>query len=448
MDQLIRDLANPGSRLFLYVPSSLVLEQAINQVIERLNASEPGTEITIVTMTRTQTEKANISNFQIGQISQVFLDLFFGLESPRPTPPRILIIESSLNLGQFVIPREIGRILILGSQFKSIEDLTETSRFLSGPPALNANIPPLDVGVFLGRIGYQLITSRSDFTFQGLTVTVNMTPLQYEEYIQRINREQALSRNEPFSALQALNMIYPPNLQFVHNLPREQRPSITPDLPSNEGGWITREINVNELSPKINWLIQYLRINRGKHVVYTAFNESNGVTAISSFLRMAGFDVIHVTGNDRQQDRHGKLATFNQTTTNQVVLISNLYAFSSISGTTSLIMFEQHPYDTVLNTYLRQIASSGTTVSIPVVFLMSIGPQSEPTIDTENYIRVAQLLNQRDSLFEILRRGQVNPSHLQRYRQAFGLPELSFESLQALFLDQSRHPIMFRPISV
>lgn len=444
MDQLISNLANPGSRAFLYVPSSLVIEQAAVRVIDRLIQTDPNLEITVITLGRNQINKPNVSNFQMAQISQVFLDLFFGLGSPRPTGPRILITEASSNLGQFVVPREIGRILVLGSQFKSMEDLTETSRFLSGPASQNVNIAPLHIGTFLGKIGYQLISTQPDFNYQGHTVTLNMVPQQYEEYLQRVAREEPLGRAEPFSALQALNMIYPANLQFLHNLSREQRPNITPDLPIDEGGWITRDINVKNLSPKINWLIQYLQMNPGKHVVYTAFNESNGVQAIASFLRMAGFGVIHITGNDRQQDRYAKIGNFNQQGT-QVILISNLYAFNTINGASSLIIFEQHSHDTIFNSYLRQIASSGTQ-NLPVIFLISLGPQGQPTLDVKNYTHMAQLLNQRDSIFEILRTGQISSQQLQRYRQAFDIPELTLEYLMNLFRNQMGGAIMFRPI--
>jgi hypothetical protein len=447
MDKLIVDLTNSNARLFLYVPSYLTIEQAARQVTERVVRKEPNTEISIVTLARSRIDGDHISSLQIGQITQTFMDIFFGLSSPRPTPPRILIIESSTNLAQFVVPRQIGRILVIGSAFKSMEDLTETSRFLSGYDTQNIHISPLQVGIFLGKIGYQITSNESEFAFHGLPVTVNMTSLQFEEYQQRVLHEQSLNRLEPFSALQALNMIYPNSLQLLHNLPRQQRPNITPDLLTNDGGWINSDVNVKELSPKINWLINYVRINPGKHVIYTAFNESNGVQAISSFLRAAGFNVINITGNERHQDRYIKLSNFNRPEITQIILISNLYAFSTINSVSSLIIFEQHPYDAVLNSYLREIANSGTKI-ISVIFLISIGPNGQSTLDVENYITMARFINQKDSILNILRTGQVDPSQLEQYRQAFGIPDLSVEYLRIIFTDETHRPIMFKPITL
>lgn len=440
MDQLITNLSNTGARAFLYVPGSLNLGQTILQVINQIIQMKPDTEILIATLGKNQVDLPNVSNFQIAQITQVFLDIFFGLGSPRPVPSRILIIEASSNLGQFFVPQKIGHILVLGSPFKSMNDLTETSRFLSGETK-DTNITPLHVAIYLGQIGYQVIAP--EFIYQGNPVTINMTPIQYNEYLQRVTVEKALDRKEPFSALQALNMIYPPNLQILHNLSRDQRPNITPDLPLSEEGWISHDIldTLPRISPKINWLIQYLRINPGKHVVYTAFNESNGVQAISSFLRLSGFSVINITGNDRQQIRSSKIVNFNQLNT-QVILISNLYASVPIYNVTSFIMFEQHPSDAIFYSYLRALQSMYPAI-LHVVFLISIGPQSESTLDIENYIYMANQINQVSSILEILCTGKIDSSQILKYQQVFGIPDLSADYLINIFKD-----LKFKPITL
>lgn len=437
MNQLISDLSNPGARSFLYIPSSLTLEQAILYVTNQINKIDPTTEILIATLGKlSPINLTQVSNFQISQISQAFLDIFFGIGSPRPLPPRILIIETSFNLGQFIVPREIGRILTIGSPFKSIEDLTQTSRFLSGPSAKDLNISPLDVTIFLGKIGYQFIAP--EFSYQGNTITINMTSLQYKEYLSRLSNEESLNRSEPFSALQALNMIYPSDLQKLHNLPREQRPKITPDLLSEEEGWINQTIDIKSISPKINWLIEYLRLNLGKHIIYTAFNESNGVQAISSFLRLSGFNVITITGNDKQQNRYNKITTFNEAKT-QIILISNLYAFKPLENVMSFIMFEQHSSENIFNSYLRQIASTiGSTRSLPIIFLISVGPQNQSTLDIENYTQMAIKLNLTFTIFKILKSGEVTSSQI----KAFNIPNLS----ENIFKNENGGPLRFKDI--
>jgi hypothetical protein len=437
MNQLISDLTRPGARLFLYVPGKVTIEHAVTLVTTQLKQTSPNTEVVVVTRDET-TIGLNLS-----QVNQAFLDIFFGLSSPHTISNRVLIIEAASNLGQFVIPQGIGRILVLGSPFKSMKELNESARFLNGPATQNLTITPFDTGKLLATIGYQLVGNNLEFDYQGIPVTIPLSQNQYREYLLRVKRESLLGRQEPFSALQALNFMYPAQLQAVHNLPRKERPVITPDLTLSEGGWIEPQhvTRLRDFSSKLEWLLRYFQQNPGRHVIYTAFNESNGVQVISTFLRLAGFQVIQITGNDRYHDRQAKIEQFNTSTAN-FILISNLYAFDRLNNVKSLIMFEQHPRDTILNSYLKQIATRTPEPAILVLFLIGTGPNGEPTFDVTNYIEMARLINQKDSILNILTTGQINPQHLDRYRQSFG-QNITLENLQAVF-----QGLRFKPIPI
>jgi hypothetical protein len=417
MNSLITNLDKSGSRIFLYVPASIILEQAIIRLTNNINSS---TEIVVVTNSLMRINSPNVSNFQMSQINQNFLDLFFN-------SPRILIIESSSILGQFTVSKEIGSIIILGTQFNSVKDLTETSRFLLNLP-YKTNISPLDLTIYLGNIGYQLYGQKLEY--QGVPVNINMIPIQYNEY---------LIQNDKSSLL---NMIYPQDLQSLHNLSRSHKINITPDQPVNEGGWITLNI-LPEISPKINWLIQYIKLNQKKHVIYTI---SDTIQTISSFLRLSGFPVINVTGKDKQKDRISKIDNFNQYD-GLMILITDIYAFKPLYNVSSFIMFEQHSSDIIFNNYLNQIANSGT-LFLHVIFLISIGPQNQNTLDVENYNNMAKLINQRDLIFEILQTGKIDPLQISRYCQIFEIPNVSSEYFSNLFKYHNGESIMFRFISI
>jgi hypothetical protein len=440
MNQLISDLTRPGARLFLYVPGKVTIERAATLVTTQLNQTSPNTEVVVVTRDGSRILGGNVISLNLSQVNQAFLDIFFGLSSPRPMSNRVLIIEAASNLGQFVIPQGIGRILVLGSPFKSMEELNESARFLTGPAAQNLTITPLDTGKLLGTIGYQLVGNNLEFDYRGVPVTIPLSQIQYQEYLLRVERERSLARREPFSALQALNFMYPAQLQAAHNLPREERPAITPDLTLSEGGWIEPQYvtRLRDFSSKLEWLLRYFQQNPGRHVIYTAFNESNGVQVISSFLRLAGFQVVQITGNDRYQDRRAKIEQFNTPTASSIILISNLYAFARLNNVKSLIMFEQHPYDTILNSYLKQIATRTPEPAILVLFLIGTGPNGELTFDVTNYIEMARLINQKDSILNILTTGQINPQRLERYRQ-----NITLENLQAVF-----QGLRFKPVPI
>lgn len=448
MNRFITNLTQEGARLFLYIPGKLTIERAATFIITHLNQVEPSTEIIVVTRDFINIPNDSVINLNLSQVNQPFLDILFGLSSPRPIANRILIIEAAINLGQFIVPRDVGRILVISSPFKSMEELNESARFLTGPDAQNVQITPFDTGKFLGTIGYQFVNNNLNFDFKGIPITIPLSQAQYDEYLLRVERERILARREPFSALQALNFMYPSQLQFVHNLPREERPYITPDDLIREGGWIDFEHlqQIKQYSPKLEWLIQYFQQNTGKHVLYTTFNESNGVRVISSFLQLAGFQVIQITGNDRQSDRHAKVETFNSLSQNStVILVSNLYAFSGLNNVKSLIMFEQHPYDNILNSYLKYIAIRTHSPSIPVIFLIAAGPNGQTTLDVINYTNMARLLNQKDAIIEILTTGQLDPSKLDRYSQAFGL---SIQQIQSIMQDTNGQILQFKKIFI
>lgn len=418
------DLSRQGARIFIHLHTKTSVQEGVQEIAKYINQVEPDTDITVITNTiwrAEDTEIRNTTSLQICQINQSFLDVLFSRSISR-----IFIIETSANLGQFVVPREIGRIIALNTDFKSLQDITETTRFLSGPSASNLNISPLDIILFLGQIGYQecLDPKFGSFRYEGLPITINMTGTQYGEFLQRMAHEEVLKRKEPFSALQATNFLYPPQLQIEHNLSRIERPEISPDIFISQGGWVTQDI-INEISrwsPKIAWLISFLRLNPGRHVIYTAFNESNGVKIISTILTGSGFNVITITGDDRQQDRYRKINEFNS---NQFfILVSNLYAFSPLHNIKSLIMFEQHPYDSVLNSYLQQIAISPYNFFTSVLFLISRGPYNESTIEVNNYLIMADAVNTRDAILEILKRGPLEHK-IEQYREIFRIPDLT-----------------------
>jgi hypothetical protein len=397
MDRLISDLNNQWARNFLYVPSSLSLQSAFLKIINKI---DPNIEIALVTLDKSQINLPNVSNFQIAQISQAFLNIFFS--DLANAKSRLLIIEASANLGQFNVPQGVGRILVLGSPFKSMLELSETVKFLSG-----SSVDHLTLTSYLGQIGYQLTSLDSNFVYQGNVVTLNMLPSQYSQYLQT-NKSQTL------------NMVYPIDAQRK------------PDIPLNEGGWITLEL-LPKVSPKIFWLIEYLKMNRGKHVIYTVNSES----IIDSFLRLAGYNVVSVSGNDRQQERNVKIKTFNDTLT-PIVLISDLSIIPPIRDLTSFIMFEQHSTDNVFNNYIKAISSPSyeriTKVRfLPIVFLISLGPQNESTLDVQNYTNMVDLLNQRDAIFEIL----IDPTQTTKYSQVFNIDDFN------LFKDENGYPLRF-----
>lgn len=428
MNQLISDLTRPGARLFLYVPGKVTIEHAATLVTTQLNQTSPDTKVMVVTQDGSRIHGKDVISLNLSQINQTFLDIFFGLSSPQPLSNRVLIIEASSNLDQFVIPQGIGSILVLGSPFKSMKDLTESTRFLNGPTAKKTTISLLDTVKLLGTNGYKLVGNNLEFDYRGIPMAIPLTRKQYLEYLPRVERERSLGRREPFSALQALNFMYPEQLQAVHNLPRKERPVITPDLTLSEGGWIEPQYvtRLREFSTKLEWLLRYFQQNPGRHVIYTAFNESNGVQVISTFLRLAGFQVVQITGDDRYQDRRAKIEQYNASTASSIILISNLYAFAGLNNVKSLIMFEQHPYDSVLNSYLKQIATHTPEPAIVVLFLIGTGPNGESTIDVTNYIEMARLINKKDGILNMLKTGEI-----EKYRQSFG-QNITLKDLQGL----------------
>ena len=424
-------LTRSPARVLLHLPGKMTMEEGARRVIQRL----VGSEVILVLLGRPRSPlPEQTSFFQMAQINQTILNTFFA------SPTRLLIIEASSNLGQFVLPQETGRILTLSSDFKSLEELTETARFLNGPRAKEMNIRPLDLARYLGEIGYLLCDvpqcTTLQFNYQSLPVTIQLTPEQYREYLSRLEREREFGRREPFSAQQVTNFLYPPELQALHSLPREQRPTVLPDLPTTAGGWITPDI-INQLevrSPKLHWSIQYLRQNPGRHILWTNFNESNGARVISSILSLAGFEVISVTGTDPVPQRYRKVEEFNRPSSRTKVLVSNLYAFAGFQSILSVLIFEQHPSDSVLNSYLRQIATSSDQRGVSVIFLIGVGPNNEQTIEITNYLLSSEAMISRDTILELLKTGEINPEELEKYRRAFRLPGLTPQEIQTALL--------------
>lgn len=359
MEDLVSELMIPGARNFLYIPNDKSIQSTILELLAKIN---PTLEISLVTLNKIQIDLPNVSNFQIAQISQIFLDLFFTKS------PRLLIVESCSNLDQFNTSPNLISILALGTSFNSINDLTATVKFLSG-----------DNIFYLAQIGYQLTSNNPSPLYHGSVITLNMLSTQYDQYL--INNKNYL-----------LNMIYPENLQRLHNLPPSRKPSLPLDYPLNEGGWVTLDL-LQEVSPKIFWLIEYVKMNKGKHIVYTAFNED----LIDSFLRLSGINSIKISNKESSQNRMAKLKVFNNTL-GSMVLISNLSILQPLHNVISFVMFEQHSSDKVFNNYIKNIALP----NLPVLFLISLGPQNEPTLDSQNYTIMANSLNQRDAIFKTL----------------------------------------------
>ena len=431
MTSLSSTLQNAGARSFIQLPGKMTVEEGARRIVQ--NLAPAAKELVVVLLARPRSEIQRVAFFQTAQLNQAILQTLLV------DPNRLLIFEAAAPLGQLLLPRELGRVLVLGTDFKTLEELTETARFLSGPALQGAEIRPLDLTRYLGQIGNLLCDSPApspctqlNFSYEGIPQTVPMTQSQYYEYLTRIQRERGIGRREPFSALQTTNFIYPLPLQQLHNVPREQRPTLPSDLLISEGGWLTSEIlnDLPERSPKLAWAVQYLRLNPGKHIIWTQFNESNGVQVISSVLSLAGFEVVNVTGTDPLPQRYRKVEEFNRADAGTKVFVSNLYAFTGFQSITSLIMFEQHPSDAVFNSYLRQIATSSEQGRLSAIFLVSTGPNGEETVEVSNYLTMIGAVNSRDTILTILKSGEVLRERLELYRTVFQLPSLTLQDLR------------------
>lgn len=432
MTSLSSTLQNAGARSFIQLPGKMTVEEGARRIVQNLSRSP---ELVVVLSARPRLEIQRVAFFQTAQLNQAILQTLLV------DPNRLLIFEAAAPLGQLLLPRNEGRVLVLGTDFKTLEELTETARFLSGPALQGAEIRPLDLTRYLGQIGNLLCDAPStsaapctqlNFSYEGIPQTVPMTQSQYYEYLTRIQRERGIGRREPFSALQTTNFIYPLPLQQLHNVPREQRPTLPLDLSISEGGWVTPEIltDLPERSPKLNWTVQYLRLNAGKHIIWTQFNESNGAQVISTVLSLAGFEATSVTGTDPLPQRYRKVEEFNRPAAGTKVLVSNLPAFTGFQSISSLIMFEQHPSDAVFNSYLRQIATASDQGRLTAIFLVSTGPNGEETVEVSNYLTMIGAVNSRDTILTILKSGEILRDRLELYRTVFKLPSLSLQDLR------------------
>ena len=405
-------VSEPGSRVYVHIGGKTSVKDAVERLVTTLTG-----RVVVVTVDGLP-EIAGASVLRSFQIGQGTLDIILQQDV-------VLVIEAAESLKELQVPRNRGRIVVLGTDWKSWSEITEAVRFLSGPQVLLSST--LDVAKVLSQIGHQLSCpdqescSELSFIYRGIPVTIPMTPTQFHEYQARLQYETGQGRREPYSALQVTNFLYPPALQIVHNVPRLQRPEVTPDLPENEGGWITVETiqHINTWSPKLHWLIRYLRSNPGHHVIRTIFNESNGAEVISTVLKLAGFDVITITGSDRQSDRSSKLQSFNNSTARELVLVTSLHPFDGWRNVLSVVLFEQHPTDSVLNSALRAVATGSVQNAVNTVFIISSGPSGEITIETTSYLTMSSLVRTRDSILEVLKTGTVND--LGKLQQAIGV---------------------------
>lgn len=427
---LLSSLTAIGSRALIHLPSKMSVSEGIRNLVDAFMNSAylaDETELIVVTFRKTYLTGPRISLFQVAQMSQALLNLLLSQTN------RILIVEMATNWGHLTVPSNLGRILTVSTDYKSLNEFTETARFLTGPQSRFVEITPLDLTKYYGQIGYLLCVKEclSDvFSYEGYPVTIQLSSLQYEEYITRLQKEKSLERSQPFSAIQTTNFLYPTNLQKLHNIPREKRPTITKDLPISEGGWLTQDIigNLPKYSPKLEWLIAYFRQNPGKHIVWSSFSRSNGVDVITSVLQLAGFSAISLTGTDTVRQRWQKMEFFNQTETS--ILVTNLYAFTGIQNVKSLIIMDQHAYTSVFNSFLREIATTSPQPNVTIIFLVAIGPQNQTTVEVLNYRIFAQMLISAETMLDVLKTGQLQQTKLETYRQAFEIPTLTLQDLQ------------------
>jgi hypothetical protein len=443
LSSLFQTLLRPGGRSLLHLPSKLNVSEGVQLVTNEIfnkNLLPSETELIIVTFGKIYLTGTRISIFQIAQMNQALFNLLVS------QPNRIFIIEMATIWGQINLPSDIGHILTISTDYKSIKENTETARFLSGLSSRSPvnDIGPLDLTKYYGQIGYLLCLREcfaQSFDYQGIPVTVKMNDQQYQEYLGRLENEKVLNRSIPYSAIQVTNFLYPETLQRLHNIPRDRRPTITPDRPTSEGGWLTKDIlkELEERSPKLSWLISYFQKNPGKHIVWSSFSHSNGVDLIESILQLAGFKTIKITGSDSIRQRYQKIEEFNR---QSLILVTNLYAFTGLKDIRSFIIVDQHPYSSIINSYLREIATGGPQNFTTVIFLIAVGPDQQPTIDVLNYKIMAQMLISTETMLNILKTGQLQPNKLDTYQQAFERPTLSLADLQRT-IDRTFQKIIF-----
>lgn len=364
MDDIAKALESPNARVFVYVPVHISIESVVTMLADQ-------DQVLVVTRDPIKVPKGTTSTI----VTQQVLDLYLR-------PGRMLIVDAS-ELRETLSPKE-GRIVVLATPFHSIKDLYNAAQFLTGSKSLEELKP----------IAYTL-PEEEDFVEEYSTQVVRLSPEQYKEYVRRYKKEEKTQRQEPYSAIQALNFMYPLELQRVHNLPREKRGDITPDLELSRGGWITKEHleHIEQYSPKIAFLLDYVKTHPGKHVVYTHFSDSNGVYVVSTFLRLAGISVVHITGADKEETRLAKITDFNKS---QVILVSNIKPIRDLVGVSTFIVFEQHPSATMVDAYQKKIYPH--TKHIKVLFLIAVGPNGESTLDVENYNTMAKYNSERAKL--------------------------------------------------
>lgn len=380
----------PGSRIYYH-----------GSLSELLKKNFPVQEIVIITEKKTER-----SHFQLFQISQAFLETLLQSDP-------VLIIEASPVLGQFILPPNKGRVIVLGTDYISLYALTQTVGFLSG-----RQLNLWETALYLKGISQFEDSKPVSFFYSGYPIQIPMNSMQYQEYLSRLSQDH---NPEKYSALQITNFLYPPALQQQHNIPRNLRPQLPRDRLVSEGGWIEPGI-LNEYasrSPKLAWLEKYLRQNPGKHVIYTSFNEYYGVQVLATLLKILGHHVVTITGSDSQKDRLLKMKDF------QEICITNLYPFTEFPDVKSFIIFEQTGSDSLLNVYLKQLPDQ-----ITVLFLISAGPNGEPTLETSNYLQLVSRLEIRNILIELLQGSGVS---LEKVRKNLGVPQLTEFELEKHF---------------
>ena len=181
-----------------------------------------------------------------------------------------------------------------------------------------------------------------------LMETVPMTDHQYDVYkIERYNEKLAFPPNPTLKftnparykadraryylslimmkSRQSGNMIYP---RDVGDLPD----SLSSEFDSKNDGWISPEDveAVDEISPKTDLLLWYLKKIPGKHMIYSQFKTRYGIYWLQSILEANGISTTLFTGDLNDKQRTQTISAFNS--------LDNLYGekYRVILGTESL----------------------------------------------------------------------------------------------------------------
>ena len=411
---LINKLLQPVARNFLYLPNKIPLNTGISLIANSLQSQSPTVNISVITHSSFPTQ-GRVIGYSLDQLSEPLLKILLSDAN------QVLIIQLSTQLLEFKISENIGRILLVGDPFIGYDEMMTGIAFLRNVPLSNVQL--INLFQEYGTLGYKLVKSQyGKFNIEQFDpVKLALTPNQELEYQKRYAQDRLHPHQELYFSLQATNFLYPPNIQQLHDISRVSKVTIPPDNLVTEGGWIQPKDfeYLTAYSPKLNWCIKFLKLkgNEGKHVILTSFNSSFGIKVLTTFLRLAGISVVRITGDDRPQARYQKAKFFN-TATNAVCL-TNLPAFIPLTNVRSIIVFENHQSDRIINSYLRALAFS--TNVLHLIFLVAVGSDGTTvTVDGEYLDLTLRKLRTRNRILYQLNEKSIYPD-LDFYQQALNL---------------------------